>query len=112
GIETGDDAAQFILLGGHTVQVCTGVMIHGYKLIHELNAGLLKFMEKHGFNSLDDFRGKSLQFMTTHHDLVQRQAAAKQAEKARVAGDGVVKKDDHWSGDKFVEQSDRLVANK
>src|SRR5881394_2397817 len=43
GIETGDDAAQIILLGGHTAQVCTGVMIHGYKLIHELTAGLLKF---------------------------------------------------------------------
>jgi dihydropyrimidine dehydrogenase (NADP+)/dihydropyrimidine dehydrogenase (NAD+) subunit PreA len=30
GVETGDDAAQFILLGAHTVQVCTGVMINGY----------------------------------------------------------------------------------
>src|SRR5215468_9371611 len=30
GVETGDDAAQFILLGSNTVQVCTGVMIHGY----------------------------------------------------------------------------------
>jgi len=114
GIETGDDAAQFILLGAHTVQVCTGVMIHGYKLIHELKAGLTKFMEKHGFASIDDFRGASLPYFTTHADLVARQAAAKKAEKARVASgakDGMVKKDDNWSGDRFVEQSDKLVAN-
>ncbi len=31
GIETGDDAAQFILLGADTVQVCTGVMKFGYE---------------------------------------------------------------------------------
>jgi dihydroorotate dehydrogenase subfamily 1 len=111
GIETGDDAAQFILLGAHTVQVCTGVMIHGYKLIHELKAGLLKFMEKHRFTSIDEFCGASLPYFTTHADLVARQAAAKAAEKARVTGDGMVKKDADWSGDRFVEQSDKLVAN-
>src|SRR5262245_45302408 len=118
GIETGEDAAQFLLLGADTVQVCTGVMIHGYKLIHELKAALLKFMAKHGFQTIDDFRGASLPYFTTHADLVVRQAAAKAQEKARVrpsgaggAGDGMVKKDDHWSGEKFVEQSDKLVAN-
>ena len=112
GIETGDDAAQFLLLGAHTVQVCTGVMIHGYKLIHDLKTGLLKFMEKHGFNSIEDFRGASLPYFTTHADLVARQAAAKRAEKARISHDGMIKKDADWSGDKFVEQSDKLVANK
>ena len=29
GVETGGHAAEFILLGSNTVQVCTGVMIHG-----------------------------------------------------------------------------------
>jgi hypothetical protein len=112
GIETGDDAAQFILLGANSVQVCTGVMIHGYKLIHELNAGLLRFMEKHKFNSIDDFCGASLPYFTTHADLVSRQAAAKRSVAAgRAAPDGVVKKDDNWSGEKFVEQSEKLVAN-
>ena len=33
GIETGNDAAQFILLGCDTVQVCTGVMKFGYPII-------------------------------------------------------------------------------
>ncbi len=109
GVETGDDAAQFILLGAGTVQVCTGVMIHGYKLVHELKKGLLAFMERHKFQTIDEFRGRSLQYFTTHADLVRRQAEAKQAEKAK--RDGMVKKDGEWSGEKFVEQSERLVAN-
>src|SRR5208283_1783349 len=33
GIETGEDAAQFILLGADTIQVCTGVMKFGYECI-------------------------------------------------------------------------------
>jgi dihydroorotate dehydrogenase subfamily 1 len=106
GIETGDDAAQFILLGAHTVQVCTGVMIHSYKLIHDLCEQLSRFMDKHSFATLDDFRGHTLQFFTTHAALVERQARAKAA-----ARDGVVRKDTDWSGDTFVEQTDRLVGN-
>jgi dihydroorotate dehydrogenase subfamily 1 len=109
GVETGDDAAQFILLGANTVQVCTGVMIHGYGLCKTLCDGLSAFMDRHNFKSIDEFRGHSLQFFTTHFDLVQRQAAAKAAE--RNAAKGMVTKDAAWSGDKFVEQSDKLVAN-
>jgi dihydropyrimidine dehydrogenase (NADP+)/dihydropyrimidine dehydrogenase (NAD+) subunit PreA len=109
GIETGDDAAQFILLGSHTVQVCTGVMIHGYGMVKEMAESLLAFMEKHNFETIDDFRGASLPYFSTHADLVQRQAKAKAEAKAR--REGMVQKDAQWSGDDFVEQSDKLVSN-
>ncbi|MGH7131980.1 MAG: NAD-dependent dihydropyrimidine dehydrogenase subunit PreA [Phycisphaerales bacterium] len=109
GIETGEDAAQFILLGGSTVQVCTGVMIHSYKMVKDLCAGLSKFMDKHGFKTIEDFRGHALQFFSTHADLVRRQSDAKAHEHA--AARGMVTKDANWSGDKFVEQSQKLVAN-
>ncbi len=106
GVETGDDAAQFILLGADTVQVCTGVMKHGYKLVKKLCDQLLNFMTRHGFNTIDDFKGHSLQYFTTHADLVRRQAEAKAAERQ-----GMIKKDADWKGDEFVEQSDRLARN-
>lgn len=109
GVETGEDAAQFILLGGHTVQVCTGVMIHGYGVVKELCRGLSAFMDSKGFKTIDEFRGHSLQYFTTHADLVQRQASAKALEKA--AAEGRVTKDTQWTGEKFVEQSNKLVAN-
>lgn len=109
GVETGEDAAQFILLGGNTVQVCTGVMIHGYSLVKELCRGLSAFMDAKGFRTIEEFRGHSLQYFTTHHDLVQRQAMAKALEKA--AAEGRVTKDTQWTGEKFVEQSNKLVAN-
>lgn len=110
GVETADDAAQFFLLGAHTVQVCTGVMIHGYGLIRRLTDGLARFMDRHGFERVEDFRGHSLQFFTTHAELVRRQAEVKAAERA--AREGMVTRDGAWEGDRFVEQSERLVANR
>jgi len=109
GVETGEDAAQFILLGASTVQVCTGVMIHGYAMVKDLCSQLSAFMDKHGFESIEDFRGASLPYFTTHASLVERQQEKKAAERA--AKSGMVTKDTAWEGDKFVEQSQKLVAN-
>lgn len=98
GIESGNDAAQFILLGSDTVQVCTGVLKHGYELIHSMKEQLLAFMEKHGFETLEDFKGKSLQYFTTHAELVRLQREAKK--KAETDGD--------WKSETFVAQSHAL----
>ncbi|GER29558.1 dihydroorotate dehydrogenase [Striga asiatica] len=57
GVESGADAAEFILLGANTVQVCTGVMLHGYGLVKKLCSELQDFMKKHNFSSIEDFRG-------------------------------------------------------
>ena len=109
GVESGEDAAQFILLGAHTVQVCTGVMIHGYGMVNNMCEQLSAFMDTHGFESVDDFRGASLPYFSTHADLVRRQTEAKAAAKAR--REGMIEKDTQWEGDKFVEQSNKLVSN-
>ena len=107
GIETGEDAAQFILLGSDTVQVCTGVMKFGYECVKPMQEELLAFMAKHKFESLADFKGKSLPYFTTHADLVKRQTERKAAQKA-AAATKVVKSDGEWTGDEFVKQSDAL----
>lgn len=108
GVETGNDAAEFILLGGDTVQVCTGVMKFGYEHVKPMCEQLLAFMDKHKFETLADFRGKALPYFTTHADLVKRQAERKAAEKAAAAAK-VVKSDAEWSGDEFVKQSNALA---
>src|SRR5688572_13792156 len=115
GIESGNDAAQFILLGCDSVQVCTYVMKTGYRCIHSMLDELSAFMDKHDFQTVADFKGHSLQYFTTHYDLVHRQAEARTAAKApraRAAGEPegkVVRADNQWRGDDFVEQSDALA---
>src|SRR5579872_214598 len=108
GIESGGDAAQFILLGCDTVQVCTYVMKVGYRCVHAMLDELAAFMERHGFRALADFKGLSLQYFTTHYDLVARQAAARKLVKVPVNGQPV-KADHEWRGDDFVKQTDALA---
>lgn len=110
GIESGADAAEFILLGADTVQVCTGVMKSGYECVKPMCDQLLAFMAKHKFETLAEFKGKSIDYFTTHADLVQRQAIRKAAQKAAAAAPAkkVVGSDGEWSGDEFVKQSDAL----
>ena len=120
GVETGHDAAEFILLGSDTVQVCTGVMKMGYGMVKPMIEQLSAFMDEHGFSSLDDFKGHSLQFFKTHAELVEIQAEARAkkkaafaAKKAAEAGKGadadkMIRKDAEWTGDDFVDQSDAL----
>ncbi len=105
GIESGEDAAQFILLGSHTVQVCTGVMKFGYECVKPMCDQLLAFMEKHGFETLDDFRGASLPYFTSHTELVRMQ---KERKAAQAEAKKMVRADGEWSGDEFVAQSDAL----
>lgn len=106
GIESGRDAAQFILLGADSVQVCTGVMKHGYGLVKRMCDELYGFMERHGFSSVAEFKGRSLQYITTHADLVRRQAEARS-----VGGASCTVRDADWTADKVIEQSERLSRN-
>ncbi|XP_031496996.1 dihydropyrimidine dehydrogenase (NADP(+)), chloroplastic [Nymphaea colorata] len=108
GVQTGGDAAEFILLGADTVQVCTGVMMHGYGLVKQLCAELKDFMRKHNFSSIDDFKGHSLQYFTTHTDLVRRQQEAIRQRKAIKKG---LQSDKDWTGDGFVKETESMVSN-
>lgn len=104
GIETAEDAVQFLLVGAHTTQVCTGAMLRGYEIIEELCRGLEGFMQRHGFERVSDLVGVSLPYFTTHADLVARQLEAKR-EKAGQAG-----RDEMWQGD-IAREADSLATN-
>lgn len=69
GITNWTDAVEFILAGASSVQICSAVMIHGYRIIEDLTAGLSNYMEEKGFNSIDDFCGLSLPYLRRHNDL-------------------------------------------
>ncbi len=60
GISTWKDAAEFLLLGATSLQVCTAVMHYGFRIIEDLCDGLSNWMDAKGFATIDDFRGASL----------------------------------------------------
>ena len=107
GVNTGGDGAEFILLGSDTVQVCSGIMMHGYPMIKKLCGGLQAFMQRHEFTSVAEFKGLSLPYMTTHTELVRLQREALERKRQKVG----LSNDKEWSGDDFVKQSESMVAN-
>ena len=60
GITTWRDAAEFILMGSGTVQVCTAAMTYGYKIIEEMCDGLSRYMDEKGFARIEDMVGRAV----------------------------------------------------
>jgi dihydropyrimidine dehydrogenase (NAD+) subunit PreA len=59
GIGAWQDAAEFLLLGAGTVQVCTAVMHYGFRVIDGLVSGLEGWMRDKGFERSSDLVGRS-----------------------------------------------------
>jgi len=57
GIETWEDAAEFILVGATTLQVTTGIMQYGYRIVEDMKNGLMHYMEEQGVDHLSDLVG-------------------------------------------------------
>jgi dihydropyrimidine dehydrogenase (NAD+) subunit PreA len=60
GISTWKDAAEFLLLGAGSLQVCTAVMHYGFRIVEDLCDGLSNWMDEKGFGTIAEFRGRSL----------------------------------------------------
>jgi dihydropyrimidine dehydrogenase (NAD+) subunit PreA len=69
GVSGWKEAAEFLLLGCHTVQVCTAAMHYGYRIVEDMIDGLSNWMDDKGFGALDDFRSKSLNRVADWKDL-------------------------------------------
>ncbi|MBC7976501.1 MAG: hypothetical protein H7138_16130, partial [Myxococcales bacterium] len=82
----------------------------GYEIIDELKADLSKFMTDHAFSNLRDFIGQSLPYFTTHHDLVDRQKAARDAKEAARSSRSTAKDVETWKGD-IAKETSTLVTN-
>jgi dihydropyrimidine dehydrogenase (NAD+) subunit PreA len=83
GIATWADAAQFLLLGASSLQVCTTVMHYGYRVIEDLCDGLSNWMDEKSFKTIADVTGRSLNRVSEFKnlDLSFRAAARIDAER-------------------------------
>jgi len=94
-----------MLLGASTVQICTGVMLQGVKMVDELQDGLAKFMTDKGFSSVQEIVGKSLPYFSTHMELVKMMKEAKR-HKA-----GEASRDNEWAQKDITEKTAELTSD-
>ena len=60
GLETWQDAAMFLLMGASNLQVTTGIMRYGYRIIESLCEGLEDYLEAKGLRSVGELVGRGL----------------------------------------------------
>ena len=69
GIETWEDAAEFIMAGASNVQFTTSVMQYGYRIVEDMISGLSIYLAEKGFDKLEDFVGIALKNIIPADDL-------------------------------------------
>ena len=72
GVETWQDALEFLMLGGGSIQVTTAVMQYGYRIIDDLKAGLNLYLAEKGFGSVSDVVGIALDSVSDTTDVLER----------------------------------------
>jgi dihydropyrimidine dehydrogenase (NAD+) subunit PreA len=89
GLVHPDHVIEAILLGADTVQFASGIMFKGLNLFTASIRKLKSFMQKHGFKTIGEFRGLSLQYIADNpseiveyqmtNELPQNQSSLQQA---------------------------------
>lgn len=69
GITTWRDAAEFLLLGASSLQVCTAVMHYGFRIIEDLCDGLSNWMDEKGFATIPNVVARSLNRVSDFKDF-------------------------------------------
>ena len=72
GVESWEDALEYILLGGGSIQVTTAVMQYGYRIIEDLKSGLNLYLAEIGAGSIDEMRGQALENVSDTTDVLER----------------------------------------
>lgn len=75
GISSWEDAAQYIAVGADAVQVCTEVMLNGYKVIGPMLKGLQAYLDEKGFADIQTLKNKAIEYIAPHEVLPKRTLA-------------------------------------
>lgn len=71
GVMSFREIVEYIMLGASTVQTCTAVMWNGYGVIRRWLTDLEDWLDKKGYQSLDEIRGIALPYITTTEELAK-----------------------------------------
>lgn len=78
GLVDGNHVIEAILLGASTIQLSSGVLWKSAKLIEESRIVLEQYMKEHNYESIVDFKGKSLDYIVNvTADIIEYQSDGK-----------------------------------
>jgi len=72
GVHDGAGVIKQLLAGASTVQICSTLYLNGIEQIGRILRQMETWMKKHGFDSLDQIRGKLSQMQSDRPELYER----------------------------------------
>ncbi|MBS1075191.1 NAD-dependent dihydropyrimidine dehydrogenase subunit PreA [Gluconobacter sp. Dm-73] len=60
GISNWRDAAEFLVMGATSLQVCTAAMHYGFRIVEDMIDGLSNWMDEKGFETIADVTGRAV----------------------------------------------------
>ena len=72
GVHDAEGVIKQLLVGAKAIQLCTTLYKNGVDYLKTLLSGVEGWMSKHGFNSIDDFRGRLCQEAIEHPEVYER----------------------------------------
>lgn len=73
GVAQWEDVVKLLLCGAGVVQTCTAIVLSGYRVVKGLNEGLANWMNRKGYETLSQFRGKSANKILTTNKVDREQ---------------------------------------
>jgi dihydropyrimidine dehydrogenase (NAD+) subunit PreA len=89
GVYTWKDAAEFLMAGARNVQVCTAVMMWGYRIIEDLKEGLAYFLERKDLTSPAQIVGRALPYIAKHESLSRAYKPVAEIDRDKCLKDGL-----------------------
>ncbi|MBI4656944.1 MAG: NAD-dependent dihydropyrimidine dehydrogenase subunit PreA, partial [Elusimicrobia bacterium] len=114
GIETWVDALEYILLGATTVQVTTGIIHYGYRIVEDMIEGLSDYMAQRKIRSVTDLVGRAVANIHETSDFDVRRQGIARYDMNRCVGCGqcyIVCRDAGGSALKWDKKKRRPVLN-
>ena len=89
GIERWEDAAMFLILGASNLQITTGIMRYGYRIIESLCEGLEDYLAAKGMNSVTELVGIGLKNLVDPAEHDQTRHVVSTVDKDKCIGCGL-----------------------
>jgi dihydropyrimidine dehydrogenase (NAD+) subunit PreA len=65
GLTNWEDTVEAIMCGARAAAYCTVIMWEGWKVLKDIEKGIREYMEKQGYDRIDDFYAAGLKYITT-----------------------------------------------
>ena len=69
GVRTAEQALEFMMLGAHTVQIGTAVMLQGKDVVARIAEGMEQWMKEHGHRRWEEIRGCALSNLKSFDEM-------------------------------------------